>query len=276
MIILTGYNGFIGKAFASVLDPDNIYRVEAEGAFQFLEEYEKWDTVDLIIHQGAISSTTETDLNKIHKYNVEFSVELFKKAIEYQIPVKYASSASVYGQMEQIINPLNYYALSKVAVDYWVMDHINEFKSVQGFRYFNVYGEGEEHKGNQASPVSKFTKQVQETGTIKLFENSDMYFRDFICVEDVVAIVLSNQKGSGIYDLGTSNAVTFQDVAELVATKYNGKIEHVPFPEHLRGKYQEFTSALPIWGDYKFITVRDYINADKRGANALQVASVAP
>ena len=117
MIILTGYNGFIGKAFASVLDPENIYRVEAEGAFQFLEEYEKWDTVDLIIHQGAISSTTETDLNKIHKYNVEFSIELFKKAIEYQIPVKYASSASVYGQMEQIINPLNYYALSKVAVD---------------------------------------------------------------------------------------------------------------------------------------------------------------
>ena len=109
MIILTGYNGFIGKAFASVLDPENLYRVEAEGAFQFLEDYTDWDKVDLIIHQGAISSTTETDLNKIHKYNVEFSVGLFKKAIEYQIPVKYASSASVYGQMEQIINPLNQY-----------------------------------------------------------------------------------------------------------------------------------------------------------------------
>ena len=96
MIILTGYQGFIGQAFTKVLDPENLYRVEAEGAFKFLEEYKNWDKVKLIIHQGAISSTTETDLNKIHKYNVEFTIELFKKAIEYQIPVKYASSASVY------------------------------------------------------------------------------------------------------------------------------------------------------------------------------------
>ena len=220
MIILTGYNGFIGKAFAESTDPENLYRVEAEGAFKFLEEYEDWDNVELILHQGAISSTIETDVEKIYKYNIDFSIKLFEKAIEYKIPVKYASSASVYGKMlTGIINPLNFYAISKVTVDYWVQDHIDEFLLVQGFRYFNVYGKGEDHKGNQASPVQKFTEQIKEDGKLKLFEGSHKFQRDFICVDDIVNIVLDNDKPSGIYDLGTSNPTSFQEGAELIATK---------------------------------------------------------
>ena len=258
MIILTGYNGFIGKAFAEKIDPENLYRVEAEGAFKFLEEYEDWDKVELILHQGAISSTIETDVDKIYRYNVDFSIKLFEKAIEYQIPVKYASSASVYG-INDCINPLNFYALSKVTVDYWVQDHIEEFKSVQGFRYFNVYGKGEDHKGNQASPVQKFTEQIKETGKLKLFEGSRNFKRDFICVDDIVDIVLNNNKPSGIYDLGTSNPTSFQEVAEIIATKYNGQIEYIPFPDHLQGKYQGYTKATKEWGDYQFKTVRDYV-----------------
>ena len=147
MIILTGYQGFIGQAFKKRLDPENLYRIEQSGAFDFLNQYDKWDEVEMIIHQGAISSTTETDVNKIHKYNVEFSIALFEKAIEYSIPVKYASSASVYGKihsdfgyLKKTINPLNFYALSKATVDYWVMDNMDRFEQVQGFRYFNVYG----------------------------------------------------------------------------------------------------------------------------------------
>ena len=263
MIILTGYNGFIGKAFAEKIDPENLYRVEAEGAFKFLEEYEDWDNVELILHQGAISSTIETDVDKIYRYNVDFSIKLFEKAIEYQIPVKYASSASVYG-INDCINPLNFYALSKVTVDYWVQDHIEEFKSVQGFRYFNVYGKGEDHKGNQASPVQKFTEQIKETGKLKLFEGSDKFQRDFICVDDVVEVVRYNNRPSGIYDLGTSKPISFQEVAELIATKYNGGIEYVPFPDHLKGKYQTYTCADMDWiklGElpYHFKTVEDYV-----------------
>ena len=260
MIILTGNNGFIGKAFENRLDPENLYRIEVGGAFKFLEEYEDWDKVELIIHQGAISSTIETDVEKIYKYNIDFSIKLFEKAIEYKIPVKYASSASVYGKMlTGIINPLNFYAISKVTVDYWVQDHIDEFSSVQGFRYFNVYGEGEDHKGNQASPVQKFTEQIKEDGKLKLFEGSHKFQRDFICVDDIVDIVLNNDKPSGIYDLGTSNPTSFQEVAELIATKYNGEIEYIPFPVHLEGKYQAYTCATKEWGDYAFKTVRDYV-----------------
>ena len=259
MIILTGNTGFIGKAFENKLDSDNLYRVEKDGTFPFLEQYEDWDKVELIIHQGAISSTIETDLNKIFKYNIDFSVKLFEKAIEYKIPVKYASSASVYGNQKSSINPLNYYALSKVTVDYWVQDHIDEFELIQGFRYFNVYGDGEENKGDQASPVSKFTKQIKETGKLKLFKGSTNYFRDFICVDDIVEIVLNNDKPSGIYDLGTSNPVSFQTVADCVVKKYNGVIEEIPFPQHLKDKYQGYTCAKKEWGDYSFITVEEYL-----------------
>jgi len=260
MIILTGNEGFIGKAFEKKLDLENAYRVAQLGAFPLLEDYNDWDKVELIIHQGAVSSTVETDLNKIHKYNVDFSIQLFEKAIEHHIPVKYASSASVYGTSDNCeMNPLNYYAISKLQVDYWVLDNIDRFKSIQGFRYFNVYGDGEEKKGDQASPVSKFTKQIKETGKLKLFKGSTNYFRDFICVDDVVNIVLDNNKPSGIYDLGTSDPASFEQVAEWVVAKYNGEIEHIPFPPHLKNKYQGYTCAKKEWDDYSFITVEEYL-----------------
>tara|TARA_S200002703_G_scaffold91620_1_gene79124 strand:+ start:11643 stop:12425 length:783 start_codon:yes stop_codon:yes gene_type:complete len=259
MILVTGCAGFIGRTFCSKLDSENLYRVDIDGAFAFLEKYKDWDKVELILHQGAISSTVETDINKIHKYNVDFTIQLFEKAIKYQIPVKYASSASVYGGKVCEINPLNYYAISKLQVDYWAQDHIEDFSLIQGFRYFNVYGDGEENKGDQASPVSKFTKQIKETGKLKLFEGSDKFLRDFICVDDLVDIVLNNDKGSGIYDLGTSKPVSFQHIAECITKKYNGEIEYVPFPDHLKGKYQSYTCAKSEWGDYKFTTVEDYL-----------------
>ena len=257
MIILTGSNGFIGKNFKSKLS--NVIELDKENCWDFLRKFRDWESVELIVHQGAISSTIETDINKIHHWNVDYTLLLFEIAIKYQIPVKYASSASVYGNQQGIFNPLNYYAISKLQIDYWVKDNIHNFKHIQGFRYFNVYGEWEEDKGDQASPVSKFTKQIQETGKLKLFEGSDKFLRDFICVNDIVDIVLNNENPSGIYDLGTSSPVSFHHVAECVAKKYNGEIEYVPFPQHLIGKYQDYTCAKNEWEGYNFITVEEYL-----------------
>mgnify|MGYP000016411148 CR=1 FL=1 len=261
MIILTGSKGFIGKKFLKALQDvgKDVIEVEKNSCWHFRRYFKDWRNVECIIHQGALSSTTNTNLKEIFTFNVDYSEWLFSQAAKYNIPVKYASSASVYGNEQGIINPLNYYALSKVTTDYWVQDHINEFPLIQGFRYFNVYGDGEDSKGDQASPVSKFTKQVQETGKLKLFEGSDKFLRDFICVDDIVDMVLNNRKKSGIYDLGTSNPVSFQHVAECVAKKYNGEIEYIPFPDHLKGKYQDYTCAKPTWGDYKFTAVEDYL-----------------
>ena len=261
MIILTGDEGFIGKKFLEKLSGKNVIKVEKRNSWHF-RSFNEWDKVELILHQGAISDTTCTNLKAINHFNVEFSEWIFEQAIKYKIPVKYASSASVYGHLnkENLINPLNYYAISKVIMDYWVLDNMDRFELVQGFRYFNVYGDGEEHKEDQASPVSKFTKQIKETGVLKLFKGSDRYLRDFVCVDDVVNLVLENDKEeSGFYDLGTSNPVSFAQVAQWVVDKYGGEIEEVPFPDHLKGKYQEYTCAKKEWGDYKFKTIPEYL-----------------
>lgn len=259
MIILTGSQGFIGKHFLKQLN-GKVIEVEKDNAFRFISGFDQWDKVSLIIHQGAISSTTEKNIRTLHHYNVEFSMFLFEKAIEYGIPVKYASSASVYGNVLGEINPLNYYAITKLQMDYFVQDNLDKFSSIQGFRYFNVYGDGEDHKGDQASPVSKFTKQIKETGKLKLFQGSDGFLRDFICVGDVVNVVLHNQQPSGIYDLGTGTPVSFQHVAELVAQKEKGEIEYIDFPDHLKDKYQRYTQANMNWiGNYKFKTVQEYL-----------------
>jgi ADP-L-glycero-D-manno-heptose 6-epimerase len=257
MIILTGSKGFIGQNFLKSLQ-EPIIEVEQQYCFEFLDNFKNWNEVSLILHQGAISSTTERNINKLHHYNVEFTLQLFEKAIEYQIPVKFASSASVYGNTQGEINPLNYYAITKLQVDYFIQDNLNKFSSIQSFRYYNVYGNQEDHKEDQASPIFKFTKQVRETGKLKLFTGSHQFLRDFVCVNDIVNVVLNNDKPSGIYDLGTSKPISFQEVAELVIQKEGGEIEYIPFPEHLQGKYQTYTCAKKEF-DYSFKSVADYL-----------------
>lgn len=261
MILLTGHEGFIGQHFLSSLEDKEVIKVEKEDIKTFLEEFDEWEKISLILHQGAISDTTETDIRLIHEYNVELTLRLFENAIKYGIPVKYASSASIYGNFPTHSNPLNQYAISKLQIDYWVLDNIEKFKFIQGFRYFNVYGEGEDKKGDQASPISKFPKQIKETGKIKLFEHSDKFLRDFVCVNDVVDIVLNNQAESGIYDIGTGNPCSFEYVAEKIIEKLGGEIEYISFPDHLQDKYQAFTHADMEWiGEYDFTRVEDYIS----------------
>ena len=148
--------------------------MEDFNCWAMLEFFKGWEDIDENIHMGAISSTTETNEEALNSYNVEFSIRLFEKAIEHGIPVKYASSASVYGNRDDGgLDPLNLYAKSKVAVDLWVSENIDRFDLIQGFRFFNVYGLGEEHKGNQRSPVSKFAEQAVQNGVIEIFEGSE-------------------------------------------------------------------------------------------------------
>ena len=258
MIILTGSQGFIGQNFLKHLK-EPVIEVEQQNCFEFLQSFENWNEISLILHQGAISSTTERDINKLHHYNVEFTLLLFEKAIEYQIPVKFASSASVYGNTQGEINPLNYYAITKLQVDYFIQDNLDKFSHISSYRYYNVYGNQEDHKGDQASPISKFTQQVRETGKLKLFTGSHEFLRDFVCVNDIVNVVLDNDKPSGIYDLGTSNPISFQEVAELVIQKEGGEIEYIPFPDHLRDKYQTYTCAKQEF-DYNFMSVASYLS----------------
>jgi ADP-L-glycero-D-manno-heptose 6-epimerase len=170
----------------------------------------------------------------------------------------YASSASVYGNGERGFSddeadaehPLNGYAFSK-----WVFDcHVRRLaaagvlrQQVVGLRYFNVYGPQEWHKGDMCSPILHFHRQIQAEGKLKLFAGSDDFQRDFVTVEDCCALnafFLDHPALSGVFNCGTGSARSFADVARLMVARYPGAaVLEVPFPNHLKEKYQSYTCA---------------------------------
>ena len=258
--MITGSKGFIGTSFKTRLRREELILVDIENCNEFMDNFSEWGSLDLILHQGAISSTTEKDVIKLHEFNVLYSIKLMEKAIEFGVPVKYASSASVYGNHHPSVNPLSFYAISKLQVDYWVLENLRRFSSVQGFRYFNVYGENEGLKGDQASPIFRFNKQAKDDGYIKVFKGSKDFVRDFIWVEDVVDLVLANDRGSGIFDLGTGNSVSFLDIAKMFAQKHDAKIVEVDFPAELKSQYQFNTNCLDTWNPHQFMKLSEFIS----------------
>jgi ADP-L-glycero-D-manno-heptose 6-epimerase len=213
--------------------------------------------VEAIYHQGACTDTTEWNGLLMMRQNHEYSKQVFAYATKRGIPLVYASSASVYGSgrefrvSEDCERPINVYAFSKLMFDRFVRRSMSGVRSpVVGLRYFNVYGPGEVHKGRMASVIHHFNEQLKAGDEIVLFAGSDGYAdgeqrRDFIHVDDVVAVNLwAVTAKSGIYNLGTGRARSFNEVARAVLAFHGrGRIRYVPFPDHLRGSYQSFTEA---------------------------------
>lgn len=268
-ILVTGHQGFIGKNLSlHLLNAGH----EVEGWEYIPNVIPDPSSYDWVIHLGAISSTTFTDVEQIMIQNYEYSCKMLQVCDTMGVNFQYASSASVYGITENFQedapkNPQSPYAWSKYLFDRFVDQHIDDLQILcQGFRYFNVYGNYEEHKADQASPVSKFTRQAQDYGKIKLFENSENYLRDFICVDDICKIhdqMLSVDE-SGIYNIGTGMATSFENVAKSISNKNNVPIEYIPMPEQLKSQYQKFTKAditkIQKHIDIKFKTVEEYVN----------------
>lgn len=215
--------------------------------------------IDAIFHEGACSATTEWDGKYVMKNNYEYTVDLFEFATPHRIPFFYASSAATYGDKTQFVEdrsaegPLNVYGYSKFLFDEYVRARLPRLNSqVVGFRYFNVYGPREGHKGTMASVAFHLNNQMLRGENPKLFEGCDGYgnggqTRDFVYVEDVAKVNLwffENHGPSGIYNCGTGRAEPFLNVAKAVI-KYHGRgeVEFIPFPEHLKGHYQCFTQA---------------------------------
>lgn len=222
--------------------------------------------VRAILHQGACSNTLEDDGRYMMDNNYTYSKELLHFALDHRIPFVYASTAATYGASTSFTEvpanerPLNVYGYSKLVFDNYVRRLMSGMKStVVGLRYFNVYGKREQHKGRMASVMHHFTKQLKETGTIRMFEGSGGYAngeqrRDFVFVRDLARInmffagLLPGENNSGpvqaVVNAGTGEARTFKAVAEALMLVHGpGKIEYIPFPGDLKNRYQHFTEA---------------------------------
>jgi ADP-L-glycero-D-manno-heptose 6-epimerase len=239
-------------SIADYLDKDEfIERLQTDSGFL--------QSIDSILHQGACSTTTEWDGEYMMRNNFAYSKYLLHHCLEHSIPFIYASSAAVYGGSSEFVEaprnelPLNVYGYSKLLFDQYVRRiELNDRQQVVGLRYFNVYGPREQHKGSMASVAFHFNNQIRAGGEVKLFEGSGGYGdgeqrRDFVFVDDVCAVnlwFLQHRKASGIFNVGTGKAQTFNDVANAVIDWHGrGQIRYVPFPDGLKDAYQSYTQA---------------------------------
>jgi ADP-L-glycero-D-manno-heptose 6-epimerase len=260
------FKNLVDCDIADYLDKDDFLEKLQEGYFDGL--------VSAVLHQGACSDTMETDGRYMMDNNYRYTLELLNYCQNEEVPFLYASSASVYGggaefrESRECEAPLNVYAYSKFLFDQIVRRRWQKRGAqIVGLRYFNVYGEREAHKGRMASVAHHFFNQYRSEGKVKLFEGCDGYanggqLRDFVSIEDVIKVnmyFLDNPHKSGIFNLGTGQAQSFNDVAvatintlriteskpvlNLAQMQQQGLISYIPFPESLRGKYQSYTQA---------------------------------
>ena len=249
-VLVTGHKGFVGSYIANYLQSKDH---EVEG-FEWVEHVvPDVSAYDWVIHCGAISDTTERDVDKVWAHNYEFTLRLLQVCENYNTNIQLVSTSAVYGNNTSFkesdpVYPQTPYAWSKYLIDKFLKEngYENFGMLVQNFRYFNVYGPGEGHKGDQMSLVSKFQKQASQDGVIKLFEGSDKFKRDLVSVHDVAVIhekMMHETDTCGVFNLGTGKAVNVEEVAKLIAKRYDAKIEYIPMPDHLKSQYQEYTCA---------------------------------
>ena len=328
-LIVTGAAGFIGSNLVRALNArgerdiiavDNLTRSEKVSNLRDLEIADFVDKRDFlermeagaydgkvaaVLHQGACSDTMESDGRYMMENNYDYSMALLRWCRVRSVRLIYASSASVYGagrefrEARECEAPLNVYGYSKFLFDQVVRRELPRMNlQLAGFRYFNVYGPREAHKGRMASVAYHFFNQYLSTGRVRLFEGSGGYGpgeqrRDFVSVDDVVQVnlhFLDNPKASGIFNVGTGRAQSFNDVAaatvnaidadrgkprrSLEELQHAGVIEYIAFPPQLVGKYQSYTqadlAALRAAGyDRPFLTVEEGVGRYVRARIAL-------
>lgn len=292
-IVVTGTAGFIGSVMVQLLNEKGLtdlllvddFGVEGKRKNWELKNYTKVIErqafldklmnneyeIDIIIHLGARTDTTEFNYAIHEELNLEYSKSLWHYATTKQIPLIYASSAATYGSgefgyddshavLDQLV-PLNPYGVSKNEFDKWAIAQTKHPPFWTGLKFFNVYGPNEAHKGRMASVIFHAFNQIKLDGVVKLFKSHRPEFkdgeqlRDFIYVKDLVAVIdwmmhamLTNEWSSsknGLYNLGTGKARSFYDLAAntFIAQGLKPNIEFIDMPLDIRDKYQYFTEA---------------------------------
>jgi ADP-L-glycero-D-manno-heptose 6-epimerase len=266
----------IGCQFIEYVNKNNL--------FDFLSNYNK--RIKGIIHMGACSSTTELDFDYLYENNFVYSQKLWNYCSDKKINFVYASSAATYGSGENgfsddheklnSLKPINAYGYTKHLFDLWAMSQNNQPNHWAGLKFFNVYGPFEKFKGEMASVARRGIIQVHSDRAIRLFKSDNIKYedgeqkRDFIFVDDVVSVVMHFYEGNGIagiYNVGTGNAQTFNDIGNAIIGNYgnSAKIKYIPMPEKLIGSYQYFTQAdisklRSVGYNNEFHTVKEGVN----------------
>lgn len=286
MIVVTGAAGFIGSCLVKKLNAENFNAIIAVDKFDQSEknknlagariqenvdrdQFMVWldknnELVEFIFHIGARTDTTEMDVTLFDRLNTQYTKDIWKRCIQYQIPLVYASSAATYGLGEigyddnettiPQLKPLNPYGQSKQDFDVWALAQKEKPFFWAGLKFFNVYGPNEYHKGRMASVVWHAFNQITKTNKMKLFRSHNPAYkdgeqlRDFVYVKDVVDVcyfLMHHRKNSGIYNLGSGEARTFLALVKAVfkALDKKEKIEFIDTPIDIRDKYQYFTEA---------------------------------
>jgi len=289
MIVVTGAAGFIGSALLGQLQrmgygelvavddfsaTEKLQNLDSKSIMHRVErlEYFQWMAVNaskiqFVFHIGARTKTNEFDEAVLHTLNVDYSQKMWNACVAHSIPLIYASSAATYGDGAlgfsdateglSALQPLNPYGNSKHTFDLWVMDQIsigNVPPFWSGFKFFNVFGPNEYHKGRMASVVFHAFNEIKQSGKVSLFRSHRSEYkdgeqaRDFIYVKDVLSVLMHffhTRKNGGLYNLGTGQCRTFLDLAKSVFVAL-GKTEDIVFvdmPADIRDRYQYHTEA---------------------------------
>ncbi|MCB1073900.1 MAG: ADP-glyceromanno-heptose 6-epimerase [Simkania sp.] len=285
LIVVTGAAGFIGSGVVRYLNEQgysNLLLVDDFGKTEkwknlrhkrfidFISRHELFEylmgretEIEAFIHLGACSSTVEDDGDLFMETNYRYSVHLAEYALENDHRFIYASSAATYGdgslgfsddenKLDEL-RPLNIYGFSKQMFDKWLQEQ-GVLDKVVGLKYFNIYGPNEYEKGRMASMVMHMTRQIQETGKVRLFQSSEPekfkdgdQCRDFYYVKDAAKMTcfFLDHDLSGIFNAGSGEANTWNKMAEIIFKAIGKKtnIEYIPMPKDLIGKYQNYTCA---------------------------------
>ena len=286
MIVITGAAGFIGSCLISKLNDEgrtDLILVDDFSQLQKVNNYESklfakkierneflhWfknhaHEVDFVYHIGARTDTTEFNVELFNELNLNYTKSIWNTCSIHAIPLVYASSAATYGLGEfgydddeskiNLLKPLNPYGDSKNDFDKWAIAQESSPPKWAGFKFFNVYGPNEYHKGRMASVIFHSFNQIHEKGGVKLFRSHNPKYtdggqlRDFIYVKDLIDVLYFAQKTaikSGVYNLGSGKARPFLDLAKATfkALGKEPQIEFIDTPIDIRDKYQYFTEA---------------------------------
>ena len=246
--------GISDLRFADFLDYFSVDALDLEGLDRRLP------ALDVIFHVGAWSDVLETDVTKMLRYNFEHARKWLEFGQLRGVPVIYASSSALYGTSRlcrtndpACEQPFNAYGYSKLLLDRWVRAHLESLKCpIVGFRFFNVFGPGEEHKAHNASIPTRFFQFLRDQGRIELFEGDIR--RDYVYADDVARVLLQawqSGQSSGVYNLGSGVAVSHREIADKVVSVARDArmrlesepIRVVPMPDTLRAKFQFYTKA---------------------------------